>query len=205
VIVVIDCGMGNLQSVVRALRRVGADAQASSAIGEVEAADKIVLPGVGSFAAGMGHLRRNQLLPVLARRVLEERTPVLGICLGHQMLTRWSAEGGSAGLGWIDGETRRFGSDPVIAELKVPHMGWNTLDVERPSPLLEGLSTDACFYFAHSYYVTCSNRAAVAATTRYGIDFVSVLHRENIFGTQFHPEKSQANGLTLLRNFVRYS
>jgi glutamine amidotransferase len=205
VIVVIDCGMGNLGSVVRALRRVGADAAASSAADDVAAAEKIVLPGVGSLAQGMANLRRHQLLPVLARRVLDERTPVLGICLGLQMLTAWSEEGNAPGLGWIDGQTRRLRCEPPDARLKVPHLGWNTLRVERPCLLLDGLSEEACFYFAHSYGVSCADPAVVAATTHYGCDFVSVVHRDNIFATQFHPEKSQANGLTVLSNFVRYA
>jgi glutamine amidotransferase len=205
VIVVVDCGMGNLQSVVRALQHVGADVTVSSASAAVEAADQIVLPGVGSLAQGMGTLVRNGLLPALNRKVIDARTPVLGICLGHQMLLSWSEEGEAPGLGWIDGTAQRIHGTAAEPRLKVPHMGWNTLTVVRECPLLRGLPPDACFYFAHSYCVRCNDPSAIAATTRYGGDFVSVLHRGNIFGTQFHPEKSQANGLTVLRNFVEYT
>jgi glutamine amidotransferase len=204
VIVVVDCGMGNLQSVVRALQRVGGDVVASSDVEAIEAADKIVLPGVGSLAQGMDNLARRHLLPLLAHKVLTMHTPVLGICLGHQMLVRWGEEGAVPALGWIDGVSQNLRGGAAEPGLKVPHLGWNTLTVLRECPLLRGVPLDACFYFAHSYGVLCNDRSAIAATTRYGSDFVSVLHREHIFGTQFHPEKSQANGLTVLRNFVEF-
>jgi glutamine amidotransferase len=204
VIVVVDCGMGNLQSVVRALQRVGADVVVSSAVEVVEAADKIVLPGVGSLAQGMDSLARRRLLPVLTHKVVATHTPVLGICLGHQMLVHWGEEGAAPALGWIDGASQHLRGSAAEPGLKVPHLGWNTLTVRRDCPLLRGVAADACFYFAHSYGVQCNDRSAIAATTHYGSDFVSVLHREHIFGTQFHPEKSQANGLTVLRNFVEY-
>ena len=197
----IDCGIGNLQSVVRALQRVGGIATASSSVADVRAAERIVLPGVGSLAQGMEHLTRHGLLPVLSEKVLEDGTPVLGICLGLQMLTAGSEEGNAVGLGWIDGYTRRIRGD---ARLKIPHIGWNTLALRRECPLFEGVPADACFYFAHSYSVTCTDPATVVATTRYGSDFVSAIQRGNIFGIQFHPEKSQAHGLAVLQNFVRY-
>ncbi len=201
-IVIIDCGMGNLQSVVRAFERIGAAARASSAIADVEAAQRLVLPGVGSLAHGMEALRAHGLLPLLRQQVLERRIPVLGICVGHQMLTRMSEEGNCDGLGWVDGETTRFRFAAPQPVLKVPHLGWNTLRRRRDCALLDGIPEDACFYFAHSYKVTCDDAATVAATADYGGEFVAVLHRDNIFGTQFHPEKSQAHGLRVLRNFV---
>jgi glutamine amidotransferase len=203
-IVVIDCGMGNLQSIVRALQRVGGNAVASSSIADVTAAEKIVLPGVGSLAQGMENLARHGLLPVLSKKILEGGAPVLGICLGHQMLTAWSEEGHAAGLGWIDGYTRRIHDAPPGTRLKIPHIGWNTLTLRKDCPLFKGIPADACFYFAHSYCVSCNDPAAVVATTHYGSDFVSAVQKGNIFGTQFHPEKSQAHGLAVLQNFVRY-
>lgn len=201
-IVIIDHGIGNLQSVKRAFDKIGAPAMISSLPEELEAAERIVLPGVGSFAEGMDNLRRCGMLPVLNRKVHEQGTPVLGICLGFQMLTHRSDEGDAAGLGWIDGETHQIQFEQPNPRLKVPHMGWNTLTHHNGCQLLKGLTTEACFYFAHSYRVSCNDESAIAATTHYGCDFVSVAQKKNIFGTQFHPEKSQANGLTVLKNFV---
>lgn len=202
-IVVIDCGMGNLQSVVRGLKKAGGTVIVSSDTDDVRRADQIVLPGVGSFAHGMQQMSRTNLLEVLAERVLQEKIPVLGICLGHQMLTDFSEEGAEQGLGWIEGKTRLLNSADSPVPVKVPHMGWNTIQASRECPLLEGIPDDACFYFAHSYALSCRNAGSTVATTEYGVTFASVVQKENIFGVQFHPEKSQANGITILRNFIR--
>lgn len=203
-IAIVNYGIGNLDSVARAFRKCEAEALIATAPDQVEHADRIVLPGVGSFAKAMRFLDGSGLRSVLERKVLEEKTPLLGICLGFQMLTNHSEEGDAAGLGWIQGETLRFRFPEEGNSLKTPHLGWNDLERKKPSPLLEGIAPDACFYFAHSYCVVCEDQDAVLATTRYGYDFVSVIHRDNIFGTQFHPEKSHANGLQLLRNFIGY-
>ena len=203
--VVIDCGMGNLKSVVRGLEKAGGTAIVSSAIDDVAAADRIVLPGVGSFGHGMENLMRAGLLPVLTMKVLEDKTPLLGICLGHQMLTSFSEEGGVAGLGWIDGRTTRLVPESERGLIKIPHLGWNTLCIRNDCSLMRGIPDDACFYFAHSYRVACTNDSMVVATTDYGGSFVSIMQNENIFGVQFHPEKSHANGISVLRNFLEYS
>ena len=201
-IVIVDYGIGNLQSIVRAFAKVGTGAVLSADAAILDDAEKIVLPGVGSFAWGMRHLEGSGLLPVLTRKVRQEKTPLLGICLGFQLLTHRSEEGDAQGLGWIDGETKRFRFDGAGDRQRVPHIGWNDLAVERDHPMLQGLPESPCFYFVHSYYVTCSDPEAVLARTEYGHPFVSVVQKGNIVATQFHPEKSHANGLRLIRNFV---
>ena len=198
-IIIINYGIGNLDSVVRAFRRADAEVAISSTREDLSAAEGIVLPGVGSFGQAMASLRESGLLPVLNQKVLENHTPVLGICLGFQMFTRCSEEGDAEGLGWIEGQTRRLSSGP----LPIPHIGWNDLARRGDSVLLAGVPDDACFYFAHSYFVEC-REDAVLATTDYGMPFAAAVEAGPIFGTQFHPEKSLANGLKVVRNFVEY-
>jgi imidazole glycerol-phosphate synthase subunit HisH len=202
-IVVVDLEMGNLESVARAFRRVKQEVTVSSVPDVIEKADKIVLPGVGWFSTAMKNVRDLKILPVLERRVFEDKVPLLGICLGMQMLTRYSEEGGVKGLGWVEAEARRFdfSSDPDNG-LKVPHMGWNDVSIKKEHALLGNLTEASNFYFQHSYAVTCEDESAILATSVYGYDFVSIVQKDNIYGTQFHPEKSHANGLQLLRNFV---
>ena len=198
-IIIVNYGIGNLDSVVRAFRRAGAEVAISSNSADLAGAEGIVLPGVGSFDKAMDCLRESGLLPVLNRKVLEERTPVLGICLGFQMFTRRSEEGATEGLSWLDGETRRFPHGAV----PIPHIGWNDVARRRESVLFEGVPEDACFYFAHSYCVQCPEEN-VLGTTEYGTTFVSCVEAGHIFGTQFHPEKSLASGLRVVRNFVEF-
>ena len=204
-IVIVNCGMGNLDSVLRAFSKHEAEVVVSSQPEELERADGIVLPGVGSFAKAVRNLNEGGLTAVLNRKVLDEHTPILGICLGFQMFTKHSEEGGADGLGWIDGETKRFDFEQPGPRLKVPHLGWNNLERRKESPLFEGIHCDACFYFAHSYCVVCNEESAILTTSTYGREFVSSVERGNIFGTQFHPEKSHANGLSLVRNFVEHT
>lgn len=201
-ITIINYGIGNLESVRRALRRAGSESVISADPADVLAADGIVLPGVGFFAEAMQNLRGTGLLDALNRKVLDDKTPALGICLGFQMFTRWSEEGDSEGLGWLDAETRRFRFDDMPERPPIPHLGWNDLAVRKEGPLLSGIPADACFYFAHSYYVSCHDAGDVLTHTTYGFEYVSSVQRGNLFGTQFHPEKSHASGLRLLENFV---
>lgn len=196
-IAIVNYGIGNLDSVTRAFRKCGAEARVTSRPMDIEQAEAIVLPGVGCFAEAMRNLRNGGLLAILHRKVVEEKTPTLGICLGFQMFTKHSEEGNAEGLGWIDGETRRF----RVAE-KIPHMGWNDLKVQKDSPILQDIAHEACFYFAHSYYVSCNDPGAVLATSEYGGPFVSAVAKDHLFGVQFHPEKSHANGLQIVRNFI---
>jgi imidazole glycerol-phosphate synthase subunit HisH len=202
-IAIVDYGMGNLGSIANMLRFIGAPSIITSRPDEILGADRLILPGVGHFAAGMRALEERGLVPVLQEKVIGRGAPVLGICLGMQLLTRESEEGHVPGLGWIDGRTVRFRFGGGDARTRVPHMGWNAVRVLRGSALFpEGPATEARFYFVHSYYVECREPGAVLATTRYGEDFVSAVEKGNVMGAQFHPEKSHRFGMALLRGFA---
>jgi imidazole glycerol-phosphate synthase subunit HisH len=200
-IVIVDYGMGNLGSILNMIKHIGGKAVISSKVEDVKNADKLILSGVGAFDNGMKSISESGLLPVLNEKVLNERTPVLGICLGMQLLTRRSEEGRLGGLGWVDGETVRFKFTKELGGLKVPHMGWNELCVKKDSRLFLGLEDNPRFYFVHSYHLVCNDRADILSTTRYGYEFVSAVQKDNIMGTQFHPEKSHRFGMHVVRNF----
>lgn len=204
-IVIIDYGLGNLGSIVNMLKKIGAPATLSSDASVIEKADKLILPGVGAFDHGVKNLTDLGLVPLLQRKVNVEKTPILGLCLGMQLFTRRSEEGSLPGLGWLDAETVRFRFDQTQTKLRVPHMGWNSIKVCQTNPIFEDLYIEARFYFVHSFHVLCHNEQDVLAKTEYGYEFPSVIGRENIFGTQFHPEKSHKFGMKLLKNFVEYS
>jgi glutamine amidotransferase len=201
-IVVVDYGVGNLGSIVNMFKKVGVKAMASSDPHVIEDAEKLILPGIGAFDAGMQKLNERNLGPLLTRQVMKKRIPVLGLCLGLQLMTAGSQEGKLAGLGWFDAETVRYKFGAEQSHLKVPHMGWNTIEIRRPHPLLDGLDVDSRFYFVHSFYVRCHNAEAVLAETDYGGYFHSIVGRDNIVGAQFHPEKSHKYGMRLLKNFA---
>lgn len=202
-IAIIDYDMGNLGSIENILRRIGTRAIITSSVEEIAEASKIILPGVGFFAIGMMNLQRHNLIPVLNKKALEDRVPVLGVCLGMQLLTNHSEEGDANGLGWIDAETKRFNLKNHSLRLKIPHVGWNSVNIIKNSPLFDNVPDSAEFYFVHSYHVCCKSSNDIVATTKYGDDFVSVIQSGNIFGTQFHPEKSRKAGIELLKNFAR--
>ena len=198
---IVDYGKGNLRSVQKAFAEVGFDAQITSEAGEIEGADKVVLPGVGAFADCVTTLRSKQLDGPIVRHI-EKGKPFLGICLGLQMLFDVGYEDGEhAGLGIIPGKCVRFDVDRTRG-LKVPHMGWNQLRFKKPSPLFRDLAPESNVYFVHSYYVVPNEAEIVAATTDYGGEFTSSIWRDNVMATQFHPEKSQKVGLQILRNFA---
>ena len=201
-IVIVDYGMGNLRSILNKLQRMDAEVVISSKVEDIEKAKKLILPGVGSFATGMDNLEKHNLIPILTKKVIEDKTPILGICLGMQLLTLRSEEGNAEGLGWIDAETKQFEFEGKDIGLKIPHMGWNSIDIRRESALLKDIPTNSTFYFVHSYHVCCNGTNSVVATTNYGYDFTSVIEKENVFGVQFHPEKSHKSGIKLLKNFV---
>ena len=192
--------MGNPASIGNMLKKLGVASEITSDPARVAAAEKLILPGVGAFDAGMDSLQRSELIPVLNERVLEARVPTLGICLGMQLMTRASAEGQRAGLGWVAAETVKFQFSDV--KLKVPHMGWNVVVPTRSSPLLDELRSEPRFYFVHSYFIRCDDDADVLLTTPYGGPFHSAFHRDNVWGVQFHPEKSHKFGMRLLQNFA---
>jgi len=197
-IAIVDYGMGNLRSVEKAFAKVGHEAKITNDPEQLDAATKIVLPGVGAFADAIAELHRRQLVEPL-RRAVQQGRPFLGICLGLQLLFDVSYEDGEhQGLGIVPGKVVRFETN----DLKVPHMGWNQLQVRKPSPILEGLSDGDHVYFVHSYYVVPDDDAVIATSTEYGVPFTSSIWRDNLFATQFHPEKSQAQGLRILANFA---
>jgi len=199
-ITIIDYGMGNLGSIRNMLKKIGADSEITAEPARIAAATKLVLPGVGAFDAGMENLDKSGLVPLLNERVRRDEVPVLGICLGMQLMTHSSSEGERPGLGWVDAKAVRF--VPADATLKVPHMGWNIARPVRDDALLEGLPRESRFYFVHSYYVACERREDVLLTTFYGADFDSGFRRGNVWGVQFHPEKSHRFGMHLMRNFA---
>lgn len=201
-VAVIDYGVGNVKSVAWALRRLGADVRITSQPDDVRSADKIVLPGVGAFDAAMRRLHESKLLPALQQRVIDQRTPILGICLGMQLFTRRSDEGETAGLGWLDAETRRFVM-PEGSSSKVPHIGWNRIHLAGSSDLESVIDEPRHFYFAHSYHVVAARPDDVVAETEYGGErFASIIQADNLYGVQFHPELSHRNGLYFLRYFL---
>jgi len=200
-IVIIDYGMGNIHSVANAFHKIQAEAVVSADPAVIEDADRLVMPGVGAFDEGVRNLRARGLLPVLERRVLGDRIPILGICLGLQLFTRRSDEGHLPGLGWLDADTVRFDRLDGAAMLKIPHMGWNSIAAVSDSPLLTGLDQRR-FYFAHAFHVRCDLESAIVARTTYGVHFASVIRSDNLIGTQFHPEKSLSAGLRLLTAFA---
>ncbi len=196
---IIDYQMGNLRSVQKALEKIGHSAVITSDAAEIAKADKVILPGVGAFEDAMTELRKRDLIGPIKDAVAADK-PFLGICLGLQLLFDVGYENGQhEGLGILPGEVVRF---DVPAEFKVPHMGWNALSMVNRSPVLEGLADGTHVYFVHSYYVKPRDSSVIATQTDYGGPFCSMIWRGNLFATQFHPEKSQADGLRILRNFA---
>jgi glutamine amidotransferase len=201
-ITVVDYQMGNVGSVANMITKVGGKARLSSDPAVLRSADKLVLPGVGHFDRGMAALEELGLHAVLEEMVITRQVPVLGICLGMQLMCRTSEEGSRGGLGWMAATVRKL--DPAAhSGMKVPHMGWNVASPVKASPLFpEVRSEPPRFYFVHSYFVDCMDRSDVVAVTTYGDEFCSAFHRKNIWGVQFHPEKSHAFGMDLFRGFV---
>lgn len=201
-IVIIDYGIGNLASVLNMFKKIGVKEVCISADEKIiSKAEKILLPGVGAFDAGIGNLEKSSLIPVLNEKVLMEKVPVFGICLGFQMMSKKSEEGKKNGLGWLDAETKKFAFEKS-SDLKIPHMGWDYIKVKRKNPLVSD-ETKSRFYFVHSYHVNCNREEDVVATCNYGTEFCCIANRENIFGAQFHPEKSLKFGMKVLENFSK--
>jgi imidazole glycerol-phosphate synthase subunit HisH len=200
-IAIVDYGMGNLGSVQNMLRKLGAESVRTSDPAEIAQADKLVLAGIGGFDGAMERLEEAGLVPVLNEQVIERRVPILGVCLGMQVMAQSSTEGTRRGLGWLDAEVLRF-EFPEDRPLPVPHMGWEVVVPTRPSPLFDPTDPEPRFYFSHAFHLVCRDPADVAATTTYGYEFAAAVHRGNILGTQFHPEKSHVFGLDVYRRFL---
>ena len=193
--------MGNLTSVRNAFTYLGLECSDVRTAADMAAVSHLVLPGVGAFAAGMRRLEKLELVEALRHSTVVEKKPLLGICLGMQLFADTGNEfKGAPGLGFIAGSSTEI--DTEESGLRLPHIGWNELAVRRESAVFEGIDDDRCFYFAHTFQLTPDDREAVVATCRYGVDVVAAVQRDNIFGVQFHPEKSQSDGLRLLKNFA---
>ena len=196
---VIDYGMGNLRSVLNAFSEIDAEAELLTAPDCIADCDKVVIPGVGAFSEAMDSLRQSGMAEALKQHVTAGK-PLLGICLGMQLICKDSSEGGAhEGLGWIDAVVRHF---PPAEKLKIPHMGWNAIEINHDNPLVKEIHSGADVYFVHSYFVDCADKVNEICSTEHGIRFASVIARDNVFGMQFHPEKSQNIGMQLLRNFA---
>lgn len=199
-ITIVDYGMGNLGSILNMFKRIGASAEITGNLDALSRASKLLLPGVGAFDSAMSRINESGIRDVLDRKALQERIPVLGICLGMQLLTRSSDEGQLAGLGWINAVTRRF---PPSAGLKVPHMGWNIATPVRAHPLIGDLLEESRFYFVHSYYVEVDDPRDALLKATHGVQFDAAVSHGNIHGAQFHPEKSHKFGMRFLANFAK--
>ena len=201
-IVIIDYGMGNLRSVHNKLKRLGCYSEISSDKSVIEKAEKLILPGVGHFANGMKKLHEFNLLGILNKKVMEDQVPILGICLGMQLMTSFSEEGNVNGLNWFEAQTQYFKIEEKDKfKYKVPHMGWNNVRLSGDSKLFKGIDEDAEFYFVHSYHVVKNKEGVTKGITNYAYDFISYVEKRNIFGAQFHPEKSQDAGMIMFSNF----
>ena len=202
-IVIIDYGMGNIGSIQNMLKYLGVESIITSDKKDIEKADKLILPGVGHFKSAMDNIKKLDIIDVLRYKVLEEKKPILGICLGMQLMCSFGEEGGVPGLSFIDADVKKF-NFLEDDELKVPHMGWNKVELINDNSQIFKESIDGSkFYFVHSYYVKCNNTSDVLTKTDYGLNFDSSFEKGNIFGVQFHPEKSHSYGINLFKNFLK--
>lgn len=202
-ITIIDYGLGNIRAFQNVYERLSIPVKVARDPGELENATKIILPGVGSFDYAMSQLNKSGMREVLERRVLDDKIPVMGICVGMQMLADSSDEGSEPGLGWIKGRVRKFESNLIPFKSRLPHMGWNTVTPKNGVDLFSGVEDRARFYFLHSYYFECESESQVICKTDYGLTYASAVNKQNVYGIQFHPEKSHYNGVRLLNNFAK--
>jgi len=198
---IIDYGLGNISAFANVYKYLNIPFKIISSDKELDEITRVILPGVGAFDYAMERLNKSGMKEPLDDLVLEKKIPVLGICVGMQMLAAQSEEGSLPGLGWVNGVVRLFNTDALESETLLPHMGWNNVSPVAGSLLFEGLDSSAVFYFLHSYYFQCNDSASILATTEYGGTFASAVGSENIYGVQFHPEKSHQWGMRLLKNF----
>lgn len=197
---VVDYGVGNFGSILHMLRRARIEANIVSNVSAIQECDRLIFPGMGAFDTGMIKIRESGFIPILEEKIFDEKCPVLGICLGMQMFANSSEEGDESGLGWIDADNIRFSFQP-FKYYKIPHIGWNTLKINFEHPLINGISEDDLFYFAHSFHLDQALKEIVLAETDYVYDFPAVVCDGNVFGVQFHPERSHDCGIVILENF----
>ena len=202
-IVIINYGMGNINSIYHKLQKHTDNIIVTNDKVEIEKANKIILPGVGHFAKGMENIRSLGLIDILNNKVLRENTPIFGICLGMQLMTEGSEEGNAKGLGWIKGNTKLFKFDGINTDLPVPNVGWREINIIiKNEKYSKGIRSDDKFYFTHSYYINCEDKNDISSTSYYGFEFVASIKKNNIIGTQFHPEKSHIRGFDILKRFA---
>ncbi len=200
-VVIVDYQMGNIFSVEKKIKRLGYPVEVSSDKEQIVKADKLILPGLGHFGKAMDNLKMIGLLDVLNEKVLVKKTPILGICLGMQLLANRSEEGHSSGLGWINGEVVKFSITDKF-RYKIPHTGWNTVSIKKSSQLMKDIQSGSEFYFVHSFFFSATKEEEVLSETVYENSFISSVEKDNIFGVQFHPEKSHQAGEQLFKNFI---
>jgi glutamine amidotransferase len=201
-ITIINYGLGNISAFANVYKRLNIPVTIATRNEELIGAKKIILPGVGAFDHAMEMLQQSGMRETLDELVLQNKVPVLGICVGMQILAKSSDEGTLPGLGWIDGEVKKFDASLIKHKTRLPHMGWNTITPTKTTALLSGFNDASRFYFLHAYYFHCNNLDNEIARTEYGTPFSSAVQKENIYGVQFHPEKSHENGIQLLNNFA---
>lgn len=202
-ITIIDYGVGNINAFVNVYKRVNVPVKIAKTAADLEDAQKLILPGVGHFDHAMTQLINSGMREKLDELVLVKKVPVIGICVGMQMMGKDSDEGAMPGLGWINASVKKFDETKIKQVTRLPHMGWNDVSPVKNNPLFDGLEKEALFYFLHSYYFQCNSAADILATSEYGGLFTCAAHHENIYGIQFHPEKSHSYGETLLHNFAK--
>ncbi|WP_164126629.1 imidazole glycerol phosphate synthase subunit HisH [Sphingobacterium luzhongxinii] len=203
-ITIIDYGVGNINAFVNVYKRVDVPVKIARTKEDLDGAEKLILPGVGHFDHAMTQLNNSGMRDSLDKMVLEEKVPVIGICVGMQMMANHSDEGKLDGLKWIDASVRKFDESTIKQVTRLPHMGWNDVKPVKDISLFKGLEKEAIFYFLHTFYFECNHQEDIMAVTDYGINFASAAHHENKFGIQFHPEKSHHYGEILLHNFAKF-
>jgi imidazole glycerol-phosphate synthase subunit HisH len=199
---ILDYGSGNLRAFTNIYKKLGIPAAIIQSSIELKSASKLILPGVGSFDYAMQRLKESEMWKVIDEIVMRYGVPIMGVCVGMQMLAHSSEEGSRAGLGWIDAEVLKFDSKSYKHPMNVPHIGWNDVKPLKANHLLDGLERGARFYFLHSYYLACHKKEEIVAVTEYGTEFACVVNKKNIYGVQFHPEKSHQWGIQVLKNFA---